>query len=143
MAQLPSAFNAGQHDKMEDFTPIPAGERLSVMVVKSELKDTKAGNGKRLLFYMKVQDGEYKGKTVFTGLNIVNPNPTAVEISQKELASICEACGKVTITDSQELHGIPFFITVGIEESDGYPPKNIVKKYESAQAEKPKSNPFG
>ena len=149
MAQLPSAFNAGQHDKMEDFTPIPEGERVPVMIVKSEIKDTKAGDGKRLLLWQKVQSGEYKGKTVFIGLNIVNPNPTAVEIAQKELASICEACGKVTITDSQELHGIQFFATVGVEEQDGYPPRNFVKKYESvnaaigdARAAKPKGNPF-
>lgn len=142
MAMLPDVFKSDEHEKMGDFTPIPEGERCLVQINKSEVKDTKAGDGKRLIIYMKVQEGEYKDKTVLTGLNIVNPNPIAVEIAQKELASICDVCHKPTIRDSQELHGIPFFITVGIEETPGYAPRNIVRKYESAIANKPISNPF-
>lgn len=142
MAQLPNVFNAGQHEKMNDFSVIPAGTRCLVQIIKSEIKDTKAGDGKRLLFQYKVQEGDFKGKLIFIGLNIVNPSEVAVEISQKELASICEVCGKVTVTDSQELHGVPFYVTVGVEESEGYPPKNIVTKYEKAGSDKPASNPF-
>lgn len=142
MAQLPNVFNAGQHDKMDDFSVIPEETKCLVKIIKSEIKDTKSGTGKRLVFTYKVQEGDFKDKVVFIGLNIVNDNPQAVEISQKELASICDVCGKMTVTDTQELHDIPFYVTLGVKQNEGYPPMNIVKKYEKAISSKPTSNPF-
>jgi len=146
MAQLPSVFRAQDHDSMDDFSPIPAGE-YDVEIVKSEIKDTKAGDGKRLLLQFKVLNGEYKGRIVFNGLNIVNPNPTAVEISMKELRSICDAVGKAQVSDSAELHAIPLKIVVAIKPADAnWPEQNVIKKYmtidgaDSAVADE--GNPF-
>lgn len=147
MAQLPSVFRAQDHEAMDDFTPIPANEYIS-QIVKSEVKDTKNKDGKRLVMQEKILEGEYKGRIVFIGLNIINPNSTAVEIAHKELRSICDACGKAVVENSEELHMIPHKITVGIRPANAnYPEQNVIKKYEaldgSAAAASDGDNPFG
>lgn len=138
MAQLPDVFNAKDNEKMGGFEPIPAGWYLA-QITKSEMKATKAGTGKYLTCQLKVLDGEFKGRYLFNLLNLINPNQTAVEIAQKELASMCEACGLDEIEDSTELHGIDMAIRVSIKPADAnYPPKNEIKAYKPA-AEMPES----
>ena len=110
------------------------------------MKKTKAGTGSYLTCQLVVLEGENKGRYIFNLLNLDNPNPVAVEIAQKELATICEACGIDEIEDSTELHGIPMAIRVVIKEgSGGYPPKNEIKMYKPAD-EMPEAegdDPFG
>lgn len=139
MPMLPKVFTTADHEPMTDFTPIPDDWYL-FEIVKSEIKDTKAKNGKRLNFQLKVieggeskEDGRAKhvGRLVFVGLNIQNPSAQAVEISMRELRSLCDACNVEELEDSVELHDIPFWGKTGIEESEGYAPKNFIKKYMS------------
>ena len=47
MAMLPSVFNTDDHEEMTGFEPLPVGVYLAE-IVKSELKDTKAKDGKYL-----------------------------------------------------------------------------------------------
>ena len=122
-------FNTANEEEMDDFTAIPPAD-YNVQIVKSELKDTQSGDGKRLNFQFKVLDGKFKGRIIFTGLNLVNPNPTAVEISRKELTSICKACGKTEVEDSSELHNIPLTVSVKIKPAQGnYSEQNQITKY--------------
>ena len=81
MAKL--TFNTASKEEMDDFSVVPVGD-YNVQIVKSDIKDTKAGDGKRLNFQFKILDGKFKGRILFVGLNIQNPNPQAVEISLKE-----------------------------------------------------------
>lgn len=144
MSMLPEVFNAKDSDKMGGFDPIPAAWYL-VEVTKSEMKETAAGTGKYLTCQMKILEGEYKGRYLFNLMNLVNPNQVAVEIAQKELASMCEACGLDEIEDSTELHGIPIAVRVIIKaESGGYPAKNEIKAYkpEADLPEQEGDNPF-
>lgn len=133
MAMLPDVFNSEGKETM-GFTVIPAGW-YEGEIIQSQMKDTKAKTGKYLNLSMKIIDGEHKGRMVFTMLNLVNPNRTAVEIAQKELATICNATGVGTspqspLEDSDELHNIPIGILVGIQPaSSNWPEKNIVKGY--------------
>jgi len=140
MAQLPDVFKSKDHKAMDDFSPAPDGD-YTASIVESEMKDTKAGTGKYLNLKLKISGGDENGRMVYSLLNLVNPNPIAVEIAQKEMKSICDACGKATVKDSMELHGIPMIITLGTEESEGYPPKNVVKNYKPAKGGG-SSNPF-
>jgi hypothetical protein len=66
-----------------------------------------------------ILDGPYKGRKIFDQLNLVNPNPTTVEIAQRTLSAICHATGRMHVSDSEELHLIPMTIQVKIK-----PPKN-------------------
>lgn len=132
MAKLPSAFRASDHEKMNDFSVIPSADYIA-QIVKSEMVKCKSTakdpNGSYLKIQEKILDGKYKGKLVFVQLNLINKNPQAVEIANKELATICAAVGKPLVTDSGELHGIPHIITVGVEKSTGYPDKNKINFY--------------
>ena len=66
-------------------------------------------------------------------LNLDNPNAVAVEIANKELNSMCQACGKEGVEDSDELLQIPFCATIKITPGDAqYPPKNEISAYKTA-----------
>ena len=143
---LPDVFNAKDHDKMGGFEPIPAGWYL-VEIDKSEMKDNSAKTGRFLTCQLKVVEGEYKGRYLFNLMNLVNPNQQTVEIAQKELASICEACELDEIEDSTELHGITMAVRVAIKEgTEKWPAKNEIKAYrvesELPDTDEPDDNPF-
>ena len=131
MALLPKAANTeGNNETQADRTALPAGDYL-VHIVKSELKKTKAGTGSYLSIHMPVlEPEEFKGRFLFENLNLVNPNPIAVEIANKTMNSICVACGEEGVTDSDELHQIPFMVKVTVEEATAqWPESNNITAY--------------
>ena len=129
MAMLPNVFNSEGKEKM-GFSVLPAGW-YEAEIVKSEVKDTKAGTGKYLMLQFKIiNHDEYNGRFIFTNLNLVNPNQTAVQIAEKELATICDACGTNVIEDSAELHDIPLGVKLTVKaETAQWPAKNEIKGY--------------
>jgi len=131
MPLLPQKANTeGNNETLDDRTPIPAG-KYAAHIIKSEFKPTKAKTGHYLALQFRVLEGEYKGKALFTNLNLDNPNQVAVEIANKELNTICKAVGKEGVEDSDELHQIPMMVTVKVTEGDAsYPPNNEITGYE-------------
>lgn len=124
-----SGFDANQWEPSGDFSPIPAGE-YPVVIVKSEMQDTKDKTGKFLLLEMQVVDGEFKGRLLWARLNLKNNNQQAVEIAKRQLADICRAVGKLTPRDSAELHNIPLLVRVSVKPAQGeYAAQNEVKLY--------------
>jgi len=145
MAGIGGAFDASKHEDMQSgFDLIPLGKYLAT-VTKSDVKATKIkpgqtkSTGKLIALTFTIQYGKYKGRLIFTNLNIINVNPVAVEIAQKELATLCRAVGKVSIQDTNELHGIPFILDVGLEKDRKkiHPDKNKPVMYEKAGATPP------
>lgn len=130
MARLIKPANTnGNQEVLNDFTPVPPND-YKVIITKSEFKKTKAGTGHYLSLQMKIIEGEYKGRILFENLNLDNPNPTAVEIANKALNTICKACNKVGVQDSEELHGIPMIATVAVTEATKTrPASNDIKFY--------------
>lgn len=115
MAQLPSAFQSAQHEAMNDFSPIKQDGDYVCRFVKSEMKENKKKNGKYLELIAEVMQGDEKGKKIWVRLNLINPSVQAVEIANKELATIARATHggmDTVISDSQQLHGKPFIATV-------------------------------
>lgn len=131
MPLLPQKANVpGNNDTLDDRSPVPAGKYPGA-IVKSEFKETKAKTGHYLALQLKIIEGQYKGRVLFTNLNLDNPNQVAVEIANKELNSICKACNKEGVEDSEELHNIPMMLTVKVTEGDAsYPPSNEITAYE-------------
>ena len=133
VAQLPGgSFNAEEVKPNAAFDPIPAGEYL-VMITDSSMEKTKAGDGEYLKLTFKVlQDGEYKGRLIWSNLNLVNKNDQAVDIAQRELSGICHATGVMNPEDSQELHGIPMIGRVKVSPAkDGYAASNTITNFRS------------
>lgn len=128
MANLGGTYDASQGETMGDTSALPAGEYVAA-IVKSERREAKAGNGNAYInLEFEVQDGEKQGRRFWTMLNLWNSNGTAVEIAQRELNSICQATGRLRVNDTEELHGIPMIVNVGVKD-DSYGVKNVTKGY--------------
>lgn len=117
MADL-RGFNANNVEPKTEYDALPAGKYLAV-ITASEMKPTKSGNGAYLELTIEVVDGEFKGRKVWSRLNLENPNPTAVKIARSELSSICRAVGVLEPKDSCEIHNMPMVITVKQKAGDG------------------------
>lgn len=119
------------------FQVLPAGKYRAV-IVKSDRKPNKAGNGSYLELHFEVVHGEHKGARVISRLNLQNPNQQAVAIARAELSAICHATGVMKPKDSQALHNIPIVISVAVEkykkDDGGEGASNQVKRYESTEA---------
>jgi hypothetical protein len=112
----------------DEYTVMPAGDYVAC-IVSSEVKHTKAGTGRYINFSIEIIDGPFSGRRVFDLVNLWNPNPKAVEIAQRTLASICQAAGIVSPTDTSELHNIPLGIKLTVDPDTGWGEKNRIKKY--------------
>lgn len=132
MANLGSAFDATQVEPAGDRSVLPAGEYLAA-IAKSEVKETKNGSGRYINLEFEVMDGPAKGRRFWTMLNLWNANQQTVEIAQRALSSICHAIGKLRVSDTEELHGAPMLVRLGVK-TDSYGEKNDVKGYKPANA---------
>ena len=110
MADL-RGFNAEEFEPTQSREPIPAGQYTAV-ITASEVKQTKKGDGAYLQLIFEIMDGPHAKRLLFSRLNLENPNETAVQIAQQELASICRAVGVMQPSDSVELHNLPLVIQV-------------------------------
>ena len=129
MASL-TGFDASQVPEQQEFSALPAGQ-YTVIGTSSEMKPTKSGTGQYLQFTWEVIDGPFKGRKLWSRLNLKNANQTAVDIAQRELGAICRAVGVIKPNDSAELHNRPLMITVEVEVDDRKRENNTIKKYES------------
>ena len=118
MARLNEAFDATSVEPNKPFELLPPG-RYVVQIVNSEMRPTKDGMGQLLWLELDVLEGACAGRKLFDRLNLVNANPTTVEIAQRTLSAICHAVGKMQVDDSEQLHLIPLIADVRVQ-----PPKN-------------------
>jgi hypothetical protein len=118
MARFDTSFDATCVEPTTAYELLPAG-KYRAQIVESEMRVTRNGMGQFLWLMLDILEGEHKGRKIFEQLNLVNPNPTTVEIAQRTLSAICHATGKMHVSDSEELHLIPMTIQVKVK-----PPKN-------------------
>ena len=131
MAQLPNTIDCTQEVDKQTREPLPPGP-YSAQVINDEMKPTKKGDGKYIELTMEVLDGSHKGRWLFDRLNVVNPNKTAVEISERRLVEIGKACRIESLNDTNQLRGIPMKVTVKIEKSEEYGDRNVVTGYKKS-----------
>ena len=133
MANL-NGFNANNVDPTADFEPIPDGNYLAV-ITDSVMKPTKSGNGHYLEFTFQVIEDPFKGRLLWSRLNLVNPSAQAVEIAKAELSAVCRAVGHMQPVDSSELHDVPLVVIVGHRtRSDTGEMVNEIRGYAKADA---------
>lgn len=126
MAQL--NFDAEQYEPETDFAPLEPGEYTAI-IIDSELKRTKSGNGQYIALTFEVMDDPYNGRRLWENLNIDNPNAKAVEIAMRKLSSICRAVGVMSPKDTEELHDKMMLISVGIKNDDTGETRNVIKGF--------------
>lgn len=134
MANLGATFDASQVAPSEDRGALPPGEYV-MGIVKSEKRDTKTGSGSYIEIEFEVMDGDRKGARAWSRLNLWNQNAQAVEIAQRDLSAICHAVGKLRVTDTSELHGIPMVVRMGKRKDD--PNQTEPKAYKPANGSAP------
>jgi hypothetical protein len=131
MARFDTSFDATSVEPTTAYELLPAG-KYRAQIVESEIRPTRNGMGQYLWLMIDILDGEHKGRKIFDQLNLVNPNPTTVEIAQRTLSAICHATGKMHVSDSEELHLIPMTIEVKIRPpKNGYGESNAIAYYYS------------
>jgi hypothetical protein len=131
MAQL--NFNASNVEITERGV-LPAGD-YEMIIIKSDTKPTKAGNGHYLELEMQVIGGAFSGRRYWERLNLNNPNQQAVKIAEEQLARLCKAIGLEQVEDSEELHDKAFIATIGIDKKD--PTRNVVWDYQPVDGAAP------
>ncbi len=145
MAQLPDVFSASDAEDTS-FSILPSDWYVA-QIIKSEIKETRDGNGKYIALQFRIVEGDYAKRIVFSNLNIVNKSEVAVRIAKSDLKKICDAIDLDTVSDTQELHGQDMQIKVTKKPATAnYPEGNEIKDYRSADVElesSDDSSPFG
>ena len=128
-----TGFDASTEEEMKDFSLLPEGD-YEVMITESEMKETKKGDGQFLaLTFQTIAPDEFAGRFIWVNLNLDNPNEVAVKISRAELGAICRAVDVMQPDDSEDLHNIPFVVTIKHKMSKFKGElEAIVKKYAPA-----------
>lgn len=130
-------YEADPNNVQGEYTLIEPGEYL-VHISGSDMKPTKNGAGHYLELEIEILEGENAGRKLYDRLNLDNPNQQAVDIAQRVLNAICVAVGKLSITDSDELHNIPMIAVVKVDPAKPYTkdgieregsPQNSIKTY--------------
>lgn len=123
------SFNAADVAPAETFDVIPAGEYHG-QVIASDLRATKSGTGQYIWLEQEILDGQYKGRKLWTTLNIINSNATAVDIAARQLSALCHAVGEIDVSDTDQLHFKPMLMVVKVvPKTEQYAAKNEVSGY--------------
>lgn len=133
MAQL--IFKASNVEiSPRSFGPLPDGD-YEMMIIKSAMKETKAGNGSYLELEMQIIGGAFSGRRHWERLNLDNPSHKTVQIAQEQLAKLCMAVGLDEVENSDELHDKAFIATLAIDKKD--PTRNSIKDYQPTNSPAP------
>lgn len=126
-------FNAASVEPMQprSYAPLPNGE-YEMIITKSDIKPTKAGTGHYLELEMQVVAGEHSGRRHWERLNVDNPNKQAEDIAKAALAGLCMAVDVTDMTDTVELHDIPFIASIEIDRKE--PDRNRIVGYANSAA---------
>lgn len=121
-------FDTNSVEPAAGFEALPAGW-YPVQISNAEIQDTKSGTGKYLKLELEVIGDHHAGRKVFARMNIVNPNPQAVQIAMRELAAVGQALNLAAITDTAELIGGQLQVKIVVKAEAGQEPQNEVKGY--------------
>ena len=84
----------------------------------------------RLVVSCKVTDGQHKGRSLMTGLNVKNANPVAEEIGRKQLRVLLQSVNLDGERDMSRLIGKECVAQVVIKDgSSGYGSSNDIKAF--------------
>jgi Protein of unknown function (DUF669) len=110
------------------FELLPKGN-YTAEVVDAAIVDIKSGKGQMLKLTWVISGGEHDDMRVFQQIIIQHEGEKATKFGRRKIKDLCVAAGvNEKITDLEVFLHKPCQITVGVEESEGYDPKNIVTR---------------
>jgi len=134
--QLLAPFNAHTIDPVQSIGSLPVGKHL-VVIEHSEIKaskpNTKGESSGLLRFVLRViEDTPHKGETGQHILNIYHRgsenSAKTVEIANQKLSAICHVTGVFALTDTSQLHNIPFYVDVVSQNNPENPTWTEIKR---------------
>jgi len=121
-------FDSSEVEPQTEMGALPEGW-YEVMITESAIETTKKGGQALKLVYQVLDDG-FNGRLAWDRLNLVNDNPTAVQIAERALSAICRAVGVGVLDDTTDLHEKPFGVKLTYVPPQGeYREKNEIKGY--------------
>ncbi len=135
MAELGMTFNVEDAPPADEFDEIPVGE-YEAEITDSKVTETKDGQGLMAVYEWTVINGDYTGRKLWQNVLFHHTGMTAQGkpkdgMGKRMQADIVLACGLGNISNTEQLHGTPCLITVGMGKpsKDGqYPARAEVKK---------------
>lgn len=105
-------------DEVEEFNfePLPKGQ-YNAVVVETEEKATKSGDGSMLVLTWEIVSGDKKGRKLKEYLCLEHPNEQTVKIAQSALKVRCEAMGIPALNDSEQMHHKEVILVVDIAKA--------------------------
>lgn len=119
MAFIGQTYTADPSNVAGDYQPVPPGDYV-VQVESSDIKDAKKAGNRFIELSLLIIEGEHANRKLTDRINLWNDNPKAVEIAQRTLNALCVAVGKMSVSDTTELHGIPMLATVKVKPGTPY-----------------------
>lgn len=132
MAQF--QFDTGSVEKREsNYELLPAGW-YTAQVTESEIVTLKTGNGQAIKLTFTILSDNYRGRKVWSRLNVRHTNPKAETVAQQQLRELCESIGLARMNDTVELHNKPVDIKIKIrkDETGQYEDQNEVSGFKPA-----------
>lgn len=123
MVQLNETYQANPNMK-DEYQAKPPG-KYRVMFVDSKMNNKGTG----ITCEFSVLDGEYQNAKFWLNLSIFSENEKARQIGYKYINQLALAAGKAAISDTSELHGKAFVVTVKIRKDD--PSQNDITSIEA------------
>lgn len=146
MANLSGVYDPTNGEVAQDRGPIPVGEYV-VAMAKCDQVTNKNGAGWHLAAEFEVLDGPHKGRRVWGRFNLENQSAQAKEIGWRDFNALKHACGRLNVTDTDQLLGIPFIMRVGTPKNEperrepkGYKPMNGQPAAAAAPMQQPAYN---
>lgn len=117
MAQLLELFDATvvAPEQSGGSPQLPLGKH-PVVIVESEVKATKAGDGGYLAFVLEVIDGPNKGERGVMRINLYSSSEKAKVRAQGQASALSHVTGVYKWNDTAMLHGKPFVVDVGTSQ---------------------------
>ena len=128
-------FDPNDHEP-PNFDPFPDGE-YKCLIVTTEDRETKRGDGMYLSIEYEVLEGQYRGRKIWENLNLINPSEKAVEIAKGQLSAICRAIGIENLDDTDQLMNKVLVLKLGIKVDEKYGDQNKIKGYFDREGSKP------
>lgn len=127
-------FDTNTVEKREsNFDLLPAGW-YTAQVTESDIVALKSGNGRAVKLTFEILQEGYRGRKVWSQLNVQHTNPQAEQIAQQQLRELCDSVGIVRMQDTVELHNKPVQIKVKVRKSDNpqYEDSNDITGFKAA-----------
>ncbi|MEI7607332.1 MAG: DUF669 domain-containing protein [Rhodospirillaceae bacterium] len=118
MSNLGFTFDSSGIPPVLPFSPVPAGTYIA-SITETEVRVTRDGLGSYISAVSEILEGIHAGRKVYDRVTVTNASLKAVAFGNRKLSAMCRATGMMTITDTTDLHGIPFRAVVRVVPGDG------------------------